>query len=31
LIILRGGAVKEQIVGAVAKAKLVAAIDKAIQ
>jgi thioredoxin 1 len=31
LIILKGGAVKEQIIGAVAKAKLVAAIDKAIQ
>jgi len=31
LIILKGGAVKEQIVGAVPKAKLVAAIDKAIQ
>jgi len=31
LIILKDGAVKEQIIGAVAKAKLVAAIDKAIQ
>ena len=29
LIILKGGAVKEQIVGAVPKAKLVSAIDKA--
>ena len=31
LIILKGGAVKEQIVGAVPKAKLVAAIDKALE
>ena len=31
LIILKGGAVIEQIVGAVPKAKLVAAIDKALQ
>jgi thioredoxin 2 len=31
LIILKGGAVKEQIVGAVPKTKLVAAIDKALQ
>ena len=31
LIIIRGGAVKEQIVGAVPKTKLVAAIDKALQ
>ena len=31
LIILKAGAVKEQIIGAVPKAKLVAAIDKAIQ
>ena len=31
LIILKGGAVKEQIVGAVPKAKLVSAIEKAIQ
>ena len=30
LIILKDGAVKEQIVGAVPKARLVAAIDKAI-
>jgi thioredoxin 1 len=30
LIILKGGAVKEQIVGAVPKAKLVSAIDKAL-
>jgi thioredoxin 1 len=31
LIILRAGAVKEQIVGAVPKAKLVSAIEKALQ
>ncbi|HSK29525.1 MAG TPA: thioredoxin [Candidatus Limnocylindria bacterium] len=31
LIILKDGAVKEQIVGAVPKAKLVSAIDKALQ
>ena len=31
LIILKGGAVKEQIVGAVAKASLVSAIEKALQ
>ena len=31
LIIIRGGAVKEQIVGAVPKTRLVAAIDKALQ
>ena len=31
LIILKGGAVKEQIVGAVPKAKLVSAIEKALQ
>jgi thioredoxin 1 len=31
LIILKGGAVKEQIVGAVPKARLVAAIEKALQ
>jgi thioredoxin 1 len=31
LIILKGGAVKEQIVGAVPKAKLVNAIEKALQ
>jgi len=31
LIIIKAGAVKEQIVGAVPKAKLVAAIDKALQ
>src|SRR5881296_4493469 len=31
LIILRGGAVKEQIVGAVPKARLVSAIEKALQ
>ena len=31
LLILKGGAVKEQIVGAVPKAKLVSAIDKALQ
>jgi len=31
LIILKAGAVKEQIVGAVPKAKLVSAIDKALQ
>lgn len=30
LIILKGGAVKEQIVGAVPKAKLVSAIEKAL-
>ena len=31
LIILKGGAVKEQIVGAVPKAKLISAIEKALQ
>ena len=31
LIILKGGAVKEQITGAVAKSKLVSAIEKALQ
>ena len=31
LIILKGGAVKEQIIGAVAKSKLVSAIEKALQ
>jgi thioredoxin 1 len=31
LIILKGGTVKEQIVGAVPKAKLVSAIEKALQ
>jgi thioredoxin 1 len=31
LIILKAGAVKEQIVGAVPKAKLVSAIEKALQ
>ena len=31
LLILKAGAVKEQIVGAVAKAKLVSAIEKALQ
>lgn len=31
LIILKGGTVKEQIVGAVPKTKLIAAIDKALQ
>lgn len=31
LIILKGGAVKEQIVGAVAKARLVSSIEKALQ
>jgi len=31
LIILKGGAVKEQIVGAAPKAKLVSAIEKALQ
>jgi thioredoxin 1 len=31
LIILRAGAVKEQIVGAVPKARLVTAIEKALQ
>ena len=31
LIILKGGAVKEQIVGAVPKAKLVSATEKALQ
>jgi thioredoxin 1 len=31
LIILKGGAVKEQIIGAVPKAKLVSAIEKALQ
>ena len=31
LLILKSGAVKEQIVGAVPKAKLVSAIDKALQ
>jgi len=31
LIILKGGAVKDQIVGAVPKAKLVSAIEKALQ
>jgi len=31
LIILKGGAVKEQIVGAVPKARLVSAIEKALQ
>ena len=31
LIILKGGAVKEQIIGAVPKAKLVGAIEKALQ
>jgi thioredoxin 1 len=31
LLILKAGAVKEQIIGAVAKAKLVSAIDKVLQ
>ena len=31
LLILKGGAVKEQIVGAVPKARLVSAIEKALQ
>jgi thioredoxin 1 len=31
LIILKGGTVKEQIIGAVAKSRLVSAIEKAIQ
>ena len=31
LLILKGGAVKEQIIGAVAKSKLVSAIEKALQ
>ena len=31
LLILKSGAVKEQIVGAVPKAKLISAIDKALQ
>jgi thioredoxin 1 len=31
LIILKGGAVKEQIIGAVPKSKLVSAIEKALQ
>ncbi len=31
LIILKGGAVKEQIVGAVPKSRLISAIEKAIQ
>jgi thioredoxin len=31
LLIIKGGTVKEQIVGAVPKAKLVSAIDKALQ
>lgn len=31
LIILKGGAVKEQIIGVVSKAKLVGAIEKALQ
>jgi thioredoxin 1 len=31
LLIIKGGTVKEQIVGAVPKAKLVSAIEKALQ